>query len=77
MDFSLLQDFGLSVAVIAALFILINKFLEDMKQVRAEHKDERSEWRVSQEKRDEALEASLDKLSDAINAQNNRQRRAD
>jgi hypothetical protein len=75
MDPSIIQDFGLAAAVIAALFFLINKFLEDMQRIRVEHAEERKIWLESQERRDMELQGALHELSAAIQAQNSRVRR--
>ncbi len=78
MDMSqIASDFGLAGLVIASLFYLIHKFIEDMRAVRAEHKDERTEWRVSQEHRDERMDQTITGLTIAIQEQSRRHRSGD
>lgn len=71
------SDFGLAGLVIASLFYLIHKFLEDTKAVRDEHKSERTEWRLSQEHRDDQLFSAINKLTLVIEEQNHRHRTGD
>jgi hypothetical protein len=74
-------EYGLAGAVIVALFYtlkvlgtlglekfeaVIQKFSEDAKAIRDEHRSERSEWRSSQEKRDECLDVTIIGLTEAI-----------
>jgi hypothetical protein len=70
-------EYGLAGLVIAALLYLINKYIEDTKVMRKEHREERKEWNESQEKRDEKLERAITGLEAAFREQSNRYRKND
>lgn len=76
-----LTDYGLAGAVIIALFYTlkvlgtlglekfekaVNRFTEDARTIRNEHRDERAEWRASQEKMGERLDLTINGLTEAI-----------
>jgi hypothetical protein len=83
------SEYGLAGAVIIALFytmkvlgalalekieLIMHKFSEDLKVTREEHRNERAEWRESQERMNDKLEITIIGLTEAIRQSNNRHR---
>lgn len=59
-------QFGLAGVVIAALFWLVVSYGKRQDVQEAAHRDERREWRESEERRTEKLEAALNALTEAL-----------
>lgn len=92
MNPEILADYGLAGLVIAGLFftlknlitiglekleVLTARYAEDFRRIQDEHRNERTEWRESEERRHEKLDSTIIGLTNAIHEQNTRRRDTD